>query len=141
MKQKTFFINFKGLSAAKNCLRPEESASLIFNDVIAYIFPYPFTLLALNCQPRATLTRFPRKSFYCWLALLPSFASINSQMSNKAWKQKEIFGSSQQLSLQLLYCWKKEGERVVLKNMYCFHDFLSKVSRNLCCSNNLFMQL
>ena len=30
----------------------------------------------------------------------------------------------------------KKKERVLLKNMYCFHDVLSKVSRELCCSKN-----
>ena len=38
MKQKAFFINFKGLSVAKNCLRPE-SAPLSMHLLLEKIFP------------------------------------------------------------------------------------------------------
>ena len=45
VKQKSFFINFKGLSAAKICFRPESAA---LNRMI--IFPETHTLLQLRTK-------------------------------------------------------------------------------------------
>ena len=89
VKQKAFFIIFKGLSAAKNCLRPE-SAPLIKRHILWHNGNY-FPMLSMltkitwckNIPQRKPLTSifFKPQFSYCPLAAMCSSCSVNQEIN------------------------------------------------------------